>query len=289
EKKDKKEQAQPFSVSLNVTVLDAQGRPAAGLKREDFQLTEDGAAQSVASVEPLEGPLAFGLLVDNSGSLRFEMNTVIGLGQLLLQESGADTSAFVLRFVGRDQIRLMRDFTTNKSALGAALDEMYVEGGETAVNDALYRAAEHVEAFRAAQPSPRRYALVLITDGEDRASHFKTETMLEKLRAVGVPVFVVGLPEEVQRQSPERVRRYMELLAAETGGAAYFYEKKKTNAAALARQVVAAMGANYRVTYTPTNQKRDKVFRRIRVNVSAGPGGEARKALTKEGYFAPPK
>ncbi len=58
EKKDKKEQAPPFSVSLNVTVLDAQDRPAAGLKREDFQLTEDGVAQAVTSVEPLEGPLA---------------------------------------------------------------------------------------------------------------------------------------------------------------------------------------------------------------------------------------
>ncbi|HLM55471.1 MAG TPA: VWA domain-containing protein [Pyrinomonadaceae bacterium] len=289
DKKDKKEQAPPFSVSLNVTVLDAQGRPADGLKREDFQLTEDGVAQPVASAEPLEGPLAFGLVVDNSGSMLYEINTVVGLGHLLVRESGADTSAFVISFISGEQINLMEDFTTDKRALEAALDAMYIEGGQTAVNDALYVAAEHLEKFKAAQTSPRRYALVLITDGEDRSSYYKTEKVLEKLRAVGVPVFVVGLPEEASKQSPERVKRYMGWVAAGTGGATYFYEKNKTGAAALARQVLAAMGANYRVTYTPTNQKRDSGFRRVQVSVGAGAAGEPRKALTKEGYFAPPK
>lgn len=289
DKKDKKEQPPPFSVSLNVTALDAQGRPAAGLKREDFQVTEDGVAQAVASVEPLEGPLAFGLLVDNSGSLRNLINRVVGFSNLLAQESGPDSSAFVLRFISGEQIKLMQDFTTDKRAVEAALDEMYIEGGQTAVNDALYMAAEHLEKFRAAQTSPRRYALVLITDGEDRASFYKTEKVLEKLRAVGVPVFVVGFPEGAgYKQSPESVRRYMEWLATGTGGAAYFYEKK-ADPAALTRQVLAAMGANYRVTYTPTNQKRDRGFRRVQVSVGAGAAGEPRKALAKEGYFAPPK
>jgi Ca-activated chloride channel family protein len=288
-KKDKKGPPAPFTVTLNVTALDSQDRPAGDLKREDFQILEDGVPQTVASAEKLEGPLAFGLVVDNSGSLRSLIDSVITVGQLLVEGSGPDASAFVIRFVSHDQIQLMQDFTTSKRALGAALDDMYIEGGQTAVNDALYVAAEYLEKSRAADPSPRRYSLVLLTDGEDRSSYYKTEKVLEKLRAAGVPVFVVGFPEGAgYKQSPEKVRRYMELLAAETGGDAYFYERK-ADPAAFARQILAAMGANYRVTYTPTNQARDRTFRRVQVSVRAAEGAEPRKALTKGGYFSPSK
>ena len=289
EKKDKKEPPPSFTVSLNVHVLDAQDRPVAGLKREDFQLTEDGVAHVVTSVEPLEGALAFGLVVDNSGSLRDEINKVVSFGHLIVEGSGEGSAAFVIRFIASEQIELKQEFTSNKRALGAALDDMFIEGGQTAINDALYLSAEHLAKFKSVVASPRRYSLVLFTDGEDRASHYKTRTVLEKLRGLGVPVFVIAFTAgEGYRRSPDSSRRYMERVAVETGGAVFLYEKR-TDPSELGRRVLLAMAANYRVTYTPANQKRDKTPRSVQVNVSAGADGAPRKVSAQAGYIAPPK
>jgi len=42
-------------VTVDVVVLDAQGRPLPGLRREDFALYEDGRPQAIATFEPFEG------------------------------------------------------------------------------------------------------------------------------------------------------------------------------------------------------------------------------------------
>src|SRR3569832_2228362 len=72
----KKEQpAQPpLVVRLSALVLDAQERPVNDLKQEDFQVVEGGVPQKVTQFEKLEGPHAFGLLVDSSGSMRSDIN-----------------------------------------------------------------------------------------------------------------------------------------------------------------------------------------------------------------------
>ncbi|HVQ30914.1 MAG TPA: VWA domain-containing protein [Vicinamibacteria bacterium] len=42
-------------VTVDVVVLDAQGKPVRGLRQEDFALSEDGRPQTIASFEPFEG------------------------------------------------------------------------------------------------------------------------------------------------------------------------------------------------------------------------------------------
>jgi Ca-activated chloride channel family protein len=134
---------------------------------------------------------------------------------------------------------------------------------------------------------PRRYSLILVTDGEDRASFYKDEQVYAKLREAGLRLFVVGLVrKEYQSTTPERARRYMRRLASESGGSAYFL-RRGDELAQVAAHVLADMNANYLVGYEPTNQKRDGSTRRVKVSVAAGPGGEARKVFAQEGYDAP--
>lgn len=290
--KGKKEKAAEtaFDVRLNLSVLDAAGRPVSGLRAEDFRVTEDGAAQQVTSLARHEAPPVFGIVADNSGSLRHLIDAVVGFGRLLVEGSDPRSEIFVERFVGPDQIVLMQDFTTSRGRLLSALDEMYVEGGQSAITEAVYLAAEHMAERKDETQSPRRRALVLITDGEERASDRRTEELLAKLRGTGVQVFVLGLTKAVKLQtmSPERAIAYLNRVALESGGALYLPDKK-ADLAPLARDILSELQAPYTLAFTPSNQKRDGSTRKLSVTVADAPDGTTRRVVARATYTAPKK
>ncbi|MCV4733173.1 VWA domain-containing protein, partial [Escherichia coli] len=53
---------------------------------------------------------------------------------------GDETS--VIRFISSDKIEILEEFTQNKNDLNDALENMYIEGGQTAIIDAIYLAVE---------------------------------------------------------------------------------------------------------------------------------------------------
>lgn len=289
ESKKEKPAERPLTVRLSALVLDSHGEPMNDLRAEDFQVVEDGAAQKVTLFEKLEGPHAFGLVVDSSGSMRSDINRVVDFGRLVVKGTEDDSAGFVVSFIDSDHIRVIQDTTTDRRALDAALDDIFIEGGQTAINDAVYLAAERLTQFRKIEKMSRRYSLVLITDGEDRASFYDDEQVYAKLRASDVRVFVIGLVQsKYQSTTPEKAKQYMRRLASESGGSAYFF-RKGDELSRVAEHVLADMGANYLVGYESTNPRRDGSARKVSVSVAAGPGGEARKVLAKDGYDAPKK
>lgn len=289
ESKKEKPAVQSLTVRLSALVLDAQDRPVNDLKQDDFQILEDGAPQKVTHFERLEGPHAFGLVVDSTGSMRSDISRVVEFGKLIVNGTGASSAGFVVRFVSSDNIKIMQDTTTDKRALIAALEDIFIEGGQTAINDAVYLGAERLAQFKQIEKSQRRYSLVLVTDGEDRASFYRDEQVFAKLRAAGVRLFVIGLVKsQYDRTNPEKAKLYMRRLASESGGSAYFF-KMGDDLAQVAEHVLADMNANYLVGYESTNPKRDGSTRKVLVSVAAGAGGEARKVFAKDGYDAPKK
>jgi Ca-activated chloride channel family protein len=283
EKKEGKKDsaADALRVSLHVSVFDAQNQPVTNLNAEDFEVLEDGVAQKLTHFERREGPLAFGLVVDNSGSFHDIIDGVIGLGRSFVNESGPGAVSFVVRFVSTDEIKVMHGVTTDKRALVDALDAMYIEGGQTAVGDAVYLSAEHLASYKAAMHVPHRYGLVLITDGEDRASYYKPEQVHRKLREAGVPVYALGIVKGSRlRSSPEKARRYLERLAFESGGTVYFAEHPRDLAPAV-RHILDEMGAPYALAYAPANQKRDGRPRRLEVRAKGPAGPLTVKAKTE--------
>ncbi len=281
---------QPFEVRLNVTVLDAAGRPVTDLRAEDFRISEDGAAQQVKHFARKEGPPVFGLVVDNTGSLRELMTAVVGFGKLIVEGSDPRSEIFVERFVSSDRITMMQDFTANKAALINALDEMYVEGGQSAITDALYLGAEHLARRKGDWPMTRRRALVLITDGEDRANKYKHEQLLATLRETDAQIFVVSLTKAVKLNvvSPERAIAHMNRIALESGGALWLPDKK-TDMVGVAREVIQELNAPYTLGFAPANQKRDGSTRGLTVAVPDGPNGEPRRVVVRGSYTAPKK
>ena len=94
-------------------------------------------------------PISYGLAVDTSGSLRSQLQSVIDAGKTIINANKPGDETFLVRFISSDKIETVQDFTANKELLMDGLDSFYVEGGQTAVIDAVYLSAEHVSGLSA--------------------------------------------------------------------------------------------------------------------------------------------
>ena len=283
----------PAAVRLGFVVTDANGRAVGDLRREDFRVFEDGAEQTVTQFGRESGPLSYALVLDNSGSLRTQIPLVIDAAGALVAANEADDETAVIRFVAANNIRLLQDFTSEARRLQSALDELYAEGGQTAVLDAVYVAVQHLEKRRPGEEGRRR-AVVLVTDGEERGSTVRRDELVTLLRRNDVRVFAVGLVDLLNnagsllgKSAREKSVELLNRLAAETGGRAFF----PRNAAEL-RGVVGELSAalrapQYVVGYTPTNAAQDGSYRKVRVTVADAPGRGKLTAHARAGYKAP--
>src|SRR5262249_26732015 len=152
-------------VQLHVRVIDRNNRPINNVPQGDFHVFEDGVAQPIETFTREEVPISYGLAVDTSGSLRSQLQSVIDAGKTIINANKAGDETFLVRFISSDKIETVQDFTSSKEQLLDGLDSFYVEGGQTAVIDAVYLSAEHVSEYRKGDEGDRRRrALVVITD-----------------------------------------------------------------------------------------------------------------------------
>ena len=166
-------------VTLNVRVIDRNNRPIDNVRKDDFHVFEDGMPQRVEFFTREEVPISYGLAVDTSLSLRSQIQSVIDAAKIIVNSNKKGDETFIERFISSDKINIEKEFTPNKDELLDAVDNLYLEGGQTAVIDGVYLAAEHVAEYKKGDDSDRRRrALIVITDGEDRASFYKEPQLL---------------------------------------------------------------------------------------------------------------
>lgn len=282
-------------VNLQVRVIDRFNTPINNVRQEDFKVYEDGVLQPIFQVTREEVPISYGLAVDNSGSMRSQIEKVVEAAKDIVNSNKPGDETFLVRFVSNDKIETLQDFTPNKQSLMDALDSMYIEGGQTAIIDAVYLSAEHVSTYKKSDfDDRRRRALILVTDGEERNSFYKKDQLFAKLREEDVQIFVIGFVNEldkdngglIRKSSREEAVNFINRLAKETGGRAFF-PTSLSELPSIANEIVRDLRTQYIVSYNPTNKARDGSFRSIRVAVSDGAGGEKRIALTRTGRIAP--
>jgi Ca-activated chloride channel family protein len=280
-------------VQLHVRVIDRNNRPINNVGRDEFNVFEDGVQQTIESFTREEVPISYGLAVDTSGSLRSQLQSVIDAGKSIINSNKAGDETFLVRFISSDKIETVQDFTSNKELLLDGLDSFYVEGGQTAIIDAVYLSAEHVSDYKKGDEGDRRRrALIVITDGEDRNSFYKQEQLFARLREEDVQIFVIGFVNELDkeagfiRKSPrEKAVNLINKLASETGGRAFFPDSI-AELPQIANEIVRDMRTQYVIAYNPTNKTQDGTFRAIRVTVDQPSNSEKRIALTRTGRLA---
>ena len=281
-------------VTLNVRVIDRNNRPIGDVKESDFHVFEDGVEQPVSFFTREEVPVSYGLAVDNSGSLRSQLQSVIDAGKTIINSNKPGDETFLVRFISSDKIETMQDFTANMELLLDALDNMYIEGGQTAVIDAVFLTADRIAEYKKGDDNDRRRrALIVVTDGEDRVSFYKQEQLFARLREADVQIYVIGFVNElekdggfIRKSSRDKAVNLLNKLASETGGRAFF-PMSVSELPKIADEIVRDLRTQYVVAYNPTNKARDGSYRAIKVAVSDSSSRDRRIALTRGGRIAP--
>src|SRR5713101_6415394 len=184
-------------VQLFFNVKDKKGALIPNLTKDDFEVLEDGKPQTIKYFAAESNlPLTLGILIDASGSQQrvLDMEKEVG-GDFLSQILREKDLAFVMSFdIG---VELLQDFTSSARKLKAALNSVKINSGGhsrlpdipgmgggpvptsgtprgTLLYDAVYLAS-HEEM---AQQVDRK-AMILLTDGQDQGSQYKTRDAIE--------------------------------------------------------------------------------------------------------------
>ncbi len=281
-------------VNITVRVVDRNNRPINNLPQSDFKIYEDGVLQQIDFFSKSEVPTNYSLVIDNSGSLRQQIEQIIEAGKYLVGTNRTDDETAIIRFVSSDKIEVLQDFSKNKTDLNDALDNMYIEGGQTAIIDAVYLAVERLNQGNTPQKDldRTRRAIVLVTDGEDRSSFYSESQLLELLKESDVQIFVVGFVKALSddkgfiSKSPQgKAKAFLERLATSTGGKSYF-PASASEMTTISKDIASELRTQYSIGFIPSNDKKDGTYRNIRVNVTDGPNASKRIAITRAGRTA---
>ena len=275
-------------------VVDRNNRPINNLSESEFKVFEYNVPQKIEFFSKSEVPTNYSLVIDNSGSLRSQIDEVIEASKILVSANKPEDETSVIRFVSSDKIEILQDFTSNKTDLNDALDNLYIEGGQTAIIDAVYLAADKVTDYEkiSNKVDRKRRALVLVSDGEDVSSYYSQQQLFDLLRETDVQIYVVGFVKDlsadkgfITKSRQGKARSFLEKLASETGGKAYF-PNSVSELSGIAREIASELRTQYSIGYLPSNDREDGTFRNIKVQVVDGPNAQKRIALTRAGRTA---
>ena len=265
---------------LHTTVLDDRQRFADGLKQENFRVFEDKVEQKLSVFKREDVPVSMGLVIDNSGSMREKRPRVNEAALTLVQASNPRDEAFVVNFNDDFYLDLDKDFTSSIPELKEALERIDSRGS-TALRDAIIGSLDHVK-----KGSRDKKVLLVVTDGEDNASHNSLEKTLREIQKTDTVVYTIGLLGTEGKKEAKRAKKVLQEIAAASGGVAYFPENVE-DVHSICEQVAHDIRNQYTLAYYPTNTNRDGSFRAVSVEVIPPRGHGKLVARTRNGYYAP--
>jgi len=263
-------------VLLHATVQDDKNHIVTNLDRAAFTVFEDGKPQSILSFHNEDIPVAMGIVIDNSGSMREKRSKVNQAALNLVRSSNPKDEVFVVNF--NDEYYLDQDFTNDLLKLKEALEKIDARGG-TALYDAVVASSDHLKRNARLE----KKVILIVTDGEDNASNESLEQAVKALQEENGPqVYAIGILGD--EEHPKRAKRALETIAQRTGGIAFF-PKTLDEVDEISRTVAHDIRNQYTIGYRPTNPRSQGGFRMVKVEAKAK-GHNKLTVRTKSGYYA---
>lgn len=271
----------PFRVAVDAvnvlaTIHDKDTRAfITDLTKEDFEVYEDGALQSVTNfTQQVNLPLTIGLCLDTSSSVRlklpFEKETAIDFLYAVMRPF--DRVALVEFDTG---VTLLHDFTSNPNELIQEIEQLKAGGG-TSLYDAIYLVSEQKMLNQ-----PGRKTLVILSDGADLTSKHTFEETLRMAYQAEITIYAISttrIGADVDHEGDNALKQ----LTESTGGRVFFpYSTSQLTESF--QEVNQELRSQYNLTYVPTNKRKDGKFREIKVKVSR----DSVNIRHRQGYFAP--
>jgi Ca-activated chloride channel homolog len=250
------ERSRVDAVLVPVIVTD-RGQFVRGLKKQDFEVFEDGVPQPIASVVSEEAPLDLVLAIDVSGSMDRALDEVKLAVKQLLKKLRPGDAATLVGF--NDNIFTAAERETDFAAREAAVDLLASWGG-TALYDATVRVLEMVSREWG------RKGVVIFSDGDDKNSLTKRETAMARVQASDAMLYTIGFGGGV---TLPLLRSSLEDYARSTGGRAFF-PRQTRELDEIFDDIVSELANQYVLSYSPINLKQDSTWRDIKVQVRKG-------------------
>lgn len=173
----------PIQVDVNLVLLDATVKNKAGeimsnLKKEDFQVREDGAVQKLDVFSRDELPLDVALVLDLSDSIGPFLGPLRDAATTALGALKPDDEVALFTF--STDAQLVAPFTKDKQKIADQITN-FKAGGATNINDGIFVAAQYLLQ---APPNGRR-VIILISDdvGTDAGGQGTGDIVTETIAA----------------------------------------------------------------------------------------------------------
>src|SRR5271170_3615186 len=168
-------------VMLDATVKTKAGKIMADLKKQDFELREDGVAQKLEVFSRDEIPLNVALVLDLSDSIGPFLGPLRDAATTALAALKPEDEVALFTFSTEAQLRV--PFTRDKREIAQQINTFHA-GGATNINDGIFDAAKY---FLTAPPRGRR-VIILISDdvGTDAGGQGTADIVTEAIAADAV-------------------------------------------------------------------------------------------------------
>ncbi|HVE55443.1 MAG TPA: VWA domain-containing protein [Pyrinomonadaceae bacterium] len=178
-------------VTLNVAVTDKSGKYVKNLKREDFEVWDNRTKQPIDTFSAEDVPVSFGIVYDMHPTTDERTKTVLDALRQFTKDFKQKDNFFVTVFNERGS--LTTEFVPNAEQINANLSDAK-PSTPNSLYDAIFAASEKVREQR-----NTKQVLIVLTDGEDNASHHSLKELRMHLRSVNLPVYSVSFGSDNRR------------------------------------------------------------------------------------------
>lgn len=265
-------------VNSPVLVIGRDGKFVPNLRREDFQVFENGVKQEIAYFAPVDNPFTVALLIDTSRSTIFNLADIQHAALAFVDRMRPRDRAVVVSF--SDDFNVLTEATTDRETLRRAIGSIR-PGGGSRVYDAIDSLIDEMNRIEG------RTALILFSDGVDNDSQKATlESTLRTAERSDTLIYPVQfstydrmksrapaqskLPAEGTGFSEQDYRRagaYLRRLADTTSTGVYPAAEISDLDHAIS-SIVDELHNEYSIGYYPSNRGRAGEQRRVEVRVN---------------------
>jgi VWFA-related protein len=280
----------PIRVDVNLVVLDATVKTKAGqimgdLKKEDFEVREDGIAKKVELFSRDGLPLNVALVLDLSDSIGPFLGPLRDAAATTLAALKPEDEVALFTFSTEAELRV--PLTKDKTKITDQISS-FQAGGATNINDGIFVAAEYL--LKAA-PKGRR-VIILISDdvgtdaGGQGTRDIVTETVAADAAVYNLKIPGYNPPSTLFAASMIPGLVNIRKVTDQTGGE-IFDVKNVTNLDAVFRALIERIKTRYTLGYyTSANGAEGKPHKLdVRLASSFGTKGRDYVVLAKSGYY----
>ena len=290
-------------VNVGVIVTDHNGHFVEGLRREDFQVFDNGIEQPLTGFAAIEEPAQVLLLIEAGPAVYLLEEGHLQAALALLNGLSSGDRVAVVKYA--DSPTALLDFTLDKQAAVAAFGQLRFNVGFGSLN----LSASVLKVLEWLASVQGKKTIVLLATGVDTSTSDESQRVMQQLKVSDVRLLAVSLAGDLQNPQPgnkkkspatdsnktaqqfEQANELLKRMAESTGGRAYFPTSAKEFSSVYA-EIAQLVRHEYSLAFAPP--ARDGLVHTIEVRVVAGqklaanvPGSPYR-VDHRQAYLAPP-